>query len=134
MVVYRIEFQFLEISRKSVSCFCFFFSLVKFETLTPNLLASRVVSVIIFLNSSLIETEVKRVNVKVIKVPATDIANELGNVKVANLVLLGAFIKKTGILDLNNVLENLHKFFPKHKQDLVEINRRALLEGAKLCS
>lgn len=89
---------------------------------------------LIVLNSTLIETEVKRNDVEVIKIPATDIANELGNTKVLNLVLLGGFIKKTKILDLNNVLENLHKFFPKNKQNLVEINKKALQKGAELCS
>ncbi len=89
---------------------------------------------LIVINSSLIDTEVKRKDVRVIKVPATDIANELGNIKVTNLVLLGAFIKKTNILNLNSILENLHKFFPKRKQDLVEINRKALQKGAESCS
>ena len=89
---------------------------------------------LIVLNSSLIESEVKRNDLEVIKVPATDVANKLGNVKVANLVLLGAFIKKTNILDLNNILENLDKFFPKNKLDLIEINKRALKQGAELCS
>ena len=89
---------------------------------------------LIFLNSSLIETEVKRIDLDVIKVPATAIANELGNVRVANLVLLGAFVKKTNILDLNNVIENLDKFLPKRKHDLLEINKKALQKGAELCS
>ena len=73
-------------------------------------------------------------DLKIIKIPATDLANELGNVKVANLILLGAFIKKTGILDIGKVIETLPKAFPKHKQHLVEINQKALLKGAELCS
>lgn len=87
---------------------------------------------LIVLNSSLIERNVKRDDVKVLKIPATDLANGLGNVRVANLILLGAFIKKTNILDLNKVIEILPKAFPKHKQDLVEINKKALMKGAEL--
>lgn len=87
---------------------------------------------LIVLNSSLIERNVKRNDVKVLKIPATDLANELGNVRVANLILLGAFIRKTNILDLNKVIETLPKAFPKDKQDLVEINRKALKKGADL--
>jgi len=87
---------------------------------------------LIILNSSLVKREVKRKDIETIKIPATQIATELGNVRVANLVMIGAFIKKTNLLDLNNVLDNLHKFFPKSKQDLVEINKEALKKGAEL--
>ena len=66
--------------------------------------------------------------------PATDLAKELGNLKVANLILLGAFIKKTKILDLDKAIGILPKSFPKSKQDLVEINKKALQKGAELCS
>jgi len=87
---------------------------------------------LIVINSSMAKREVERQDLQVIKVPATDIAIELGNARVANLVLIGAFIKKTSLLDLNTILENLHKFFPKNKQDLIEINKEALKKGAGL--
>ena len=87
---------------------------------------------LIVLNSSLVQREVKRKDIEVLKLPATELANGLGNKKVANLILIGAFIKKTNLLDINKVLEILPKAFPKSKQDLVEINRQALLKGAGL--
>ncbi|MEA2038118.1 MAG: 2-oxoacid:acceptor oxidoreductase family protein [Nanoarchaeota archaeon] len=87
---------------------------------------------LIVLNESLADRDVKRKDVKVVKVPATEIANELGNVRVANVILLGAFIKKTGILDLDKVVKTLPKSFPKHKQDLADINIKALKKGAEL--
>ncbi len=87
---------------------------------------------LIILNSSLVQREVKRKDLQVIKIPATDIANELGNAKVANLVMIGAFIKKTNLLGLNTISENLTNFFPKSKQDLVEVNKQALRKGAEL--
>lgn len=87
---------------------------------------------LIVLNSSLVQREVKRKDLQVIKIPATGIANELGNAKVANIVLVGAFIKKTNLLSLNTISANLNNFFPKSKQDLVEINKQALRKGAEL--
>jgi len=87
---------------------------------------------LIVINTSLTERDVKRTDIQVIKVPATDIAIELGNIRVANLAILGALIKKTNILDLNKVIEILPKAFPKHKQDLIEINIKALKKGAEL--
>ncbi|MFH1641847.1 MAG: 2-oxoacid:acceptor oxidoreductase family protein [Nanoarchaeota archaeon] len=89
---------------------------------------------LIVLNESLVQREVKRKDVKVLKIKATEIANNLGNVRVANLVLIGGFIQKTNILKLETVKNNLDKFFPKQKQDLVEINKKALEKGALSCS
>jgi len=87
---------------------------------------------LIILNESLVDRGVKRKDVKVVKVKATDIANELGNVKVANVIMIGAFVKKTGILNINNVIQILPNAFPKNKQDLVEINKKALEKGSEL--
>jgi len=87
----------------------------------------------LILNESLVKRDVKRKDVRVVKIKATDAANELGNMKVANLVLLGAFIKKTKIVDLDTAIKILPKAFPKHKENLVEINKKALLRGARLC-
>lgn len=84
------------------------------------------------LNSSMTETEPKREDLQTLKIPATDLATDLGNVRVTNLILLGAFIKKTNIVNLDKVLEILPKAFPKNKQDLIEINRSALKKGAEL--
>lgn len=84
------------------------------------------------LNSSLTERDPKRTDIESIKIPATAIATELGNVKIANMVLLGAFIQKTKLLDLNKTIEILPKSFPKNKQDLIEINIKALKKGAEL--
>jgi len=84
---------------------------------------------LIILNSSLVDRDAKRKDIEVIKIPATELANELGNRKIANLVLVGAFIKKTKVLDINKVLEILPQAFPQSKQDLIEINKKALLKG-----
>jgi 2-oxoglutarate ferredoxin oxidoreductase subunit gamma len=89
---------------------------------------------LIILNSSLVKRDLVRKDVKVLRIKATDLADDLGNSKVANLILLGAFIKKTKIFTLDKVLEILPISFPKSKQNLIEINKKALLEGAKLCS
>ncbi len=48
--------------------------------------------------------------------------------------LLGAFFVKTKILDIDKVFEILPKAFPKNKHGLIELNRKALLKGAQLCS
>ncbi len=82
------------------------------------------------INKSLIEREPKRSDIKVLSIPATEIANKMGNTKVANMVLVGAFVKETKIVNLATILDNLHKFFSKSKQDLIAINKEALKKGA----
>ena len=68
-------------------------SLDKFESLIQK-------DGLIVLNNSLIDQEVKRDDIKVLKIPANDIANKLGNLRVANMVTLGAYVKKSGVVRL----------------------------------
>ena len=50
---------------------------------------------LIMVNSSLIKIKVKRTDVRIIYVPANDLAEELGNSKVANNIILGALDRKS---------------------------------------
>ena len=54
---------------------------------------------------------------------------DLGSEKVANLVLLGAFLKKTGVLSLEAVQEELKRSSPKGKEKQLELNLKALEAG-----
>ena len=50
----------------------------------------------IFVNSSVVNEKVNRQDVKVIYVPCNKIAEKLGNPKVSNMVMLGAYVGATG--------------------------------------
>ena len=84
-----------------------------------------------FINSSLVDTEISRGDVDIIKVPANRIAEELGNPRSANIVILGVFIKKSNIVSLSSVIEGLKDAF-KNKQKLIAINKKALMAGYDL--
>jgi len=86
----------------------------------------------IFVNSSLIDKEVERDDVEVIKIPANDIANDLGNSKAANMAMLGAYIGQTGLLDLEIVQESLKNVLPERRHGLIPINEKALDKGNEL--
>ena len=86
----------------------------------------------IFVNSSLISKEVERDDVEVIKVPANEIANELGNSKAANMAMLGAFVAKKGLVDLETVKESLKNVLPERRHDLIPINKKSLDKGYNL--
>ena len=84
----------------------------------------------IFVNSSIIKDKVSRDDVRAIYVPCLDIANELGNAKVANMVMLGAYIEAMGNLGVDTIKEMLVHMFTGPKAKLVDLNIEALRRGA----
>lgn len=66
-------------------------------------------------NSTLIHKQADRDDIRVVAVPANEIAEELGNARVANMVLLGSFIENTGLLDIASVEKSLaHVLSERH--------------------
>ena len=84
----------------------------------------------IFVNSSIITEKVSRDDVRAVYVPCLDIANELGNAKVANMVMLGAYIEAMGNLGTDTIKEMLVHMFTGPKAKLVDLNIEALRRGA----
>lgn len=84
-----------------------------------------------FVNSSLIEAEITRGDIDIVEVPANSIAEELGSPRSANMVMLGAFTKKSNLVSLSSVIEAL-KDTLKNKQKLIAINKKALQAGYDL--
>ena len=82
------------------------------------------------INTSLAD-EIESKDVNVVRIDATNIANELGNIRVANIVAVGALIKKSNILKLENAKKALPLVL-KGKKELVEINEKALMKGVEL--
>jgi len=84
-----------------------------------------------FINSSLIEAEISRGDIDIVEVPASSIAEELGSPKSANMVMLGAFTKKSNLVSLSSVIEALRNTL-KNKQKLIAVNKKALMAGYDL--
>ena len=87
---------------------------------------------LLIVNASLISNTSKRKDITVLNIKATDLANELGNSKVANMILLGAFLEETGILSDYSIIEALKKVLSPEKHSLLDINQRALILGRSL--
>lgn len=79
---------------------------------------------LIIVNSSLIKDKVERDDVRVLYINANDIALEAGNAKTANIVVLGAFIKMTGILKAEDVKNTIEKIFA-NKPKVIPMNKVA---------
>ncbi len=85
----------------------------------------------IFYNTSLIEREVERDDVTVIKIKANELAEEVGSTKAANMVMLGAFAKKLGVVELDTLLtKSLDAQLHGKSDDVMNLNREALKRGA----
>ena len=87
---------------------------------------------LIIINESLIDQKVKRDDVSIVSVPANDIANELGNLKVANMVVLGAYVKKSEVVKLETIFKALEKVLAGRNQKLIDLNKKALKQGEEL--
>lgn len=87
---------------------------------------------LLIVNTSLVERVSERKDVKIINVKATDEAIKLGNPKVANMILLGAFLEYTKIVSLDSIFQSLSKVLSADKEHLIELNREALYKGSTL--
>jgi 2-oxoglutarate ferredoxin oxidoreductase subunit gamma len=83
----------------------------------------------IFLNSSIIKDLPNRQDVKVVSVPCADIAQELGNIRVANIIMMGTFIKISGVVSPDIYLNSLESIMGSKKKSLAELNRKAFSAG-----
>jgi len=88
--------------------------------------------VAIVLNKSLIKDETKRTDLKVGYIDASEIAERIGNSKVANMVILGAFAKITSLVNINSLIDSLKDVFPTMPDKLLDLNIKALQEGFNL--
>ena len=86
---------------------------------------------IMFLNSTLISAQPARGDIEVVSIPANALAEKLGNIKSANMVILGAFVKKSNLVKLESLVDGLIVAL-KGNQKLIAINRDALNAGYNL--
>lgn len=86
---------------------------------------------IMFLNSTLISVPPERGDIEVVSIPANAVAEKLGNIKSANMVILGAFIKKSNLVTLQSLIDGLIVAM-KGNQKLININKEALNAGYNL--
>lgn len=97
-------------------------SLSKFQ---PRLSADGVQIV----NASLVAENLLNAAKRTVYIPVNDMAHELGNVKMANMVALGAWLKATGALPLNVMQEALNRVVSAHYAKLISANAKALEQG-----
>jgi 2-oxoglutarate ferredoxin oxidoreductase subunit gamma len=83
------------------------------------------------INSSLIDMELAdTARLKCFAVPCNEIADGLGNTRMANMVAIGAYVQATGIIPLSAVIDSLENVISPHYHKLIPANTKAIEAGA----
>ena len=84
---------------------------------------------LICVNSSIVDTSGARHDIEVLAVPTAELAAQIGSVKVANMILLGAFIRASSIVSFEFMIKNLAQILGEGKSNLIKLNKQALELG-----
>ena len=85
----------------------------------------------LLVNSSIIDRRSCRDDIEAYYIPCSDIALKLGEPKVANIVMLGAFVEACGCVKGESVIDALQHKLGEHKSGLIPVNQEALRYGAE---
>jgi 2-oxoglutarate ferredoxin oxidoreductase subunit gamma len=83
-------------------------------------------------NSSLIPDSPQRSDIRAIAVPASQIATEIGDARVANAVAVGALAAATEVLSVDVLVAMMDRYMPPNRRALLVPNQEALRRGAAL--
>ncbi len=91
---------------------------------------------LLLVNSSVIELDEVPAQgpATVLALPATEIAADMGNVRVANVILLSAFVRMTGLVEEESCLAALNDLLGERKASLMDLNMQAMRKGAELAA
>ena len=85
----------------------------------------------LFINSSIVKSEITRTDIKVVKAPVTELALEMGSAKVLNIIMLGVYVGYTQVVPEDVVWSTIEHKLGK-KPALLPLNRQAFDLGLKL--
>lgn len=70
-----------------------------------------------------------RKDITIFKIEGARLAAEMGNTKIFNMIVLGAYLKIKPIVKLENVIRGLKKSLPERYHKLIPMNESALNKG-----
>ena len=89
---------------------------------------------LMIINSSLVNSKPARADITAIEIPVSDIAEEVGNIKISNMVILGAYAKKTGAVSIESLKNSFAKVYLRTNEAMIELNKKAIDKGAEAVS
>jgi 2-oxoglutarate ferredoxin oxidoreductase subunit gamma len=99
-------------------------SLVKYEPLIKQ-------GGVLVVNKSLVDRAPSRQDIQFVEISANEIAEQIGNPRLTNLVLLGSLLERLPVFTLDAISTTLDKHIPERHRDLLEANIQALTRGFK---
>lgn len=85
----------------------------------------------VLINSSLVDRMPRRSDLHVLQLPVNKIADEMGNPRGANMILLGAYLEKTHVVAIEKALDHFGEIFAGKKPAVIEKNKEAFLAGVE---
>jgi len=82
-------------------------------------------------NTSMVNRKVERKDIKVVSIPANDIAETLGSKRSVNMVMLGALLANLDLLSIEAVETALEGHLPERHKKFLAGNKAALRKGAE---
>ena len=83
----------------------------------------------VFINSDVVTDKVSRSDLTAYYIPCNTIADEIGNPKVSNMVMLGAYVAGTGILKPETIEQMIQEIFAGPKAKFIPLNIEAFRRG-----
>jgi len=84
---------------------------------------------IMLINSSITDARPIRKDITVYEIPAGEIAEKIGNPRASNVVMIGALLKKIGMIPPETYLNSLETILGGKKKSIMESNRKAFAAG-----
>lgn len=71
----------------------------------------------------------KRKDIAIYQIDASNLASDMGNKKVYNMIVMGAYLKVKPVVQIENVVEGLKKSLPERYHNLIPLNIEAIQKG-----
>lgn len=84
---------------------------------------------LVIANSTLVKELKSRLDVNYVFAPITALANELGEIRIANIISLGILSKVSKMTSVETLHKAIDKVLPEHRKNLLALNLKALETG-----
>lgn len=87
---------------------------------------------VLIINSSLVDRSAQRNDISIVEVPANKIAEEIGELRLANVVMVGALLHRLPIFTFDQLSRALDRHIPEKHRELLDANLKALEHGYQI--
>ena len=86
---------------------------------------------VLVVNTSMVNRGVERDDIKVVSIPANEIAQEIGSERAVNMVMIGALLGNLDLLSVDAVVTALENHLPERHKKFLPVNKEALRRGSE---